>query len=67
MRPETAEQLTVLLKWRNGQEIEVDFWDAPKVGRSARIMVTREDHKRVEEFLEQHDIEYDLVAEDVQE
>ncbi|XP_052895872.1 uncharacterized protein LOC128303059 [Anopheles moucheti] len=66
VRPETQEQLTVLLKWRNAEQ-DVDFWDTPKVGRNARVMVTRQDHKRVEEFLEQHDIEYDLVAEDVQE
>lgn len=66
VRPETREQLTVLLKWRN-TEVDADFWDTPKLGRNARLMVTREDHKRVEEFLEKHDIEYDLVAEDVQE
>uniref|UniRef100_A0A182YKX0 Peptidase M14 domain-containing protein n=3 Tax=Anopheles stephensi TaxID=30069 RepID=A0A182YKX0_ANOST len=66
VRPETREQLTVLLKWRN-TEVDTDFWDTPKLGRNARLMVTREDHKRVEEFLEKHDIEYDLVAEDVQE
>uniref|UniRef100_A0A182QI89 Peptidase M14 domain-containing protein n=1 Tax=Anopheles farauti TaxID=69004 RepID=A0A182QI89_9DIPT len=66
VRPETQEQLKALLKWRT-TEMDVDFWDNPKLGRNARLMVAREERKLVEEFLERHDIEYDLVAEDVQE
>lgn len=65
VRPETQQQLTELLKWRTGTI--VDFWDVPKLNRSARVMVARADRKLAEEFFEQHDIDHDLVVEDVQE
>uniref|UniRef100_A0AAG5D7V0 Peptidase M14 domain-containing protein n=1 Tax=Anopheles atroparvus TaxID=41427 RepID=A0AAG5D7V0_ANOAO len=65
VRPETPEQLTELLKWRAGAD--VDFWDVPKLNRNARVMVSRAQRKPIEEFLETHEIEYDLVVEDVQE
>ncbi|XP_053677487.1 uncharacterized protein LOC128727583 [Anopheles nili] len=66
VRPETQEQLTELLRWKSSG-VDVDFWDAPKLGRNARVMVARVDHKMLEDFLENHDIEYDLVFDDVQE
>uniref|UniRef100_A0A2M4BP27 Putative zinc carboxypeptidase n=3 Tax=Anopheles marajoara TaxID=58244 RepID=A0A2M4BP27_9DIPT len=65
VRPETQEQLLELQRWP--AQADVDFWDAPKLNRETRMMAAREDRKTVVAFLERHDIDYELVVEDVQE
>ncbi|XP_052871279.1 carboxypeptidase B-like, partial [Anopheles cruzii] len=65
VHPETQDQLSELLQWRLKKD--VDFWDAPKLNRQARVMVPRTDRKVVTDFLDRLDVEYDLVVEDVQE
>ncbi|XP_050093986.1 uncharacterized protein LOC126576723 [Anopheles aquasalis] len=65
VRPETQEQLMELR--RGPAATDVDFWDAPKLNRESRMMAARADRKAVVTFLERHDIDYELVVEDVQE
>lgn len=62
--PETREQLDQL----HGllKDDSYDFWDAPRLNRKARVMVSHYDESKFEQFLEQHDIEYDAVIGNVQ-
>lgn len=62
--PETREQLDQLHKLV--KDDSYDFWDVPRLNRKARVMVSHYAESKFEQFLEQHDIEFDPVVENVQ-
>lgn len=48
------------------QNGDYDFWDVPRVNRKARVMVNHVDEIMFEKFLEEHDIDFDPLVENVQ-
>lgn len=48
------------------QNGDYDFWDVPRVNRKARVMVNHVDEIMFEKFLEEHDIDFDPIVENVQ-
>lgn len=62
--PETREQLDQLHEL--AKDDSYDFWDAPRLNRKARVMVSHYLESKFEQFLERHDIEFDFIAENVQ-
>lgn len=61
---ETREQLEKIHELTRNDAY--DFWDVPRLNRKARVMVNRRDEGKFEGFLEQHEFDFDIAAENVQ-
>ncbi|XP_053687539.1 carboxypeptidase B-like [Sabethes cyaneus] len=64
VRPDTREKLVKLHDLTENENY--DFWDQPRLNRDARVMVSHYDESRFEKILEQNDIHYDLVMDNVE-
>ncbi|XP_058460658.1 carboxypeptidase B-like [Malaya genurostris] len=64
LRPKTRDQLKELHEL--AKEIDLDFWDTPRVKRDVRVMVSFSDGSKFEQALDRHDFDYDYVVGNVQ-
>ncbi|XP_058832772.1 carboxypeptidase B-like [Topomyia yanbarensis] len=64
VHPETRDQLEKLHEL--AQNVDYDFWDAPRLNRDVRVMVSHYDEAKFEQVLDRHDITYDPVVGNVQ-
>ncbi len=63
--PQTEQQGELLLLWEDNDSI--DFWERiSKKGKSSRIMVAPDTQTRFISFLEKHDIEHELIIDNVE-
>nr|XP_029736025.1 carboxypeptidase B-like [Aedes albopictus] len=62
--PETRDQLDKVRQLE--QDGSYDFWDIPRLNAKVRVMVSNDAEIKFEQFLEQHDIEFDSVIGNVQ-
>ncbi|XP_062550730.1 carboxypeptidase B-like [Armigeres subalbatus] len=62
--PANREQLTLVQELE--QDGKYDFWDAPRLNRKTRVMVSHYEESKFEQLLEEHDIEYDPIIGNVQ-
>lgn len=62
--PETRDQLDKVRQLE--QDGSYDFWDIPRLNGKVRVMVSNDAEIKFEQFLEQHDIEFDSVIGNVQ-